>query len=544
MSEMFTQCHYEVFELMSQSKLSHALERIDEAERTGELDSVLRMLKTYILVEMQDYTHAEKLAVVEDSKFVYFIKKIYKALNRIMDYKRISKNSHEEQYDAALLSDDFELAKSAGIKLLQTNPIYLVFALVLLCEQTRDDADLKLLRLALRKCPPYPNIFIMMVKLDVLVDYVVDAVGRAHVKNLTYLYLLKEVFMRYAKYRQNIVDVLAEPFNVSGETQAMEFFIERFDDWGIYEEALAGNIELRESNTLNHSLYRIRRNSDASYAAEVCLRLDSLKTLFHVFDFADVRDRLPDNLRILFDARRGFCEDDLRKIYGIYTSNMSFMNTKILLLCLISSRCEPYLVLALYVARNMYSMFNTYEIKLIYLFLCRFLCIESEVLRVIQDLDIRNIQEENLAFMWSDLGIVLEVCNHRKITKYLNTHIDAIRKINDYVYLFVGAGKLDHAFDLLVLRKKLVGSVVYKEVRSQAIASTCPENMFTDFLGPTCSYLFAKLTVNHEKNTLKLRNIFGDAQENSVGKFLANDLMDLRDNTEFTAWLASVGLKL
>ena len=547
MSEVFTKHHYKIFQCLSEGNLPRALEWVNKAEKSQGMDSTLGILKAYILVELQNYTEAKKLAMPpEDSRFVYFMKKIFKALDRIIDYKQISRDSLEEQYEAAVLSDDFSLCKNVGIKLLPKNPIYLVFSLIFSYEAEKKDTNLRLLRLALEKCPAYPNIHILLVKLNILVDHVIASIRKAHAKNLTYFYLLKEIFLRYRRHRPDVVEILSEEKFASGEAGAMEFFIEKFDDWKIYKQALQDGVELKETKRYNYLFYKLSRNKDHTVLPDLCLKQGSFKSLFRCFDILDTcGDALPENLKLLFATRSGSSEKNLRRAYEMYSEVPSLLSTKIILAHLISTRKEMYLLLALYITKKMYEKFDTYEIKLVHLFMCRFFCILPEVLKVIQDLDIKTIQHESFGFVWNDLCIFLGTRNKELADKYLNCHYDGIRKINDYVLPFVSAGKLDHAFDLIQLRKKLLCSSVYREVKDQKIVSEYRETMFTGLLGSACSYLFEKLTIRHAESTLKVRNIFGEYEGSSnIRNFLKNNLYDLDSDDEFIKWMEKFGFEI
>lgn len=538
MSEIFTKDHYKVFQLLSQNDFTNALECINKVEKTTGLDYAFKILKTYTLVELQNYTEAEKLVPApKDKKFVYFMKRIYKALNKIKDYKSISKDCMEEQYEASVLSDDFHLCKNMGIKLLSRSPVYLIFALALSYNSGKSHFDLKLLQLSLNKYFKHPNVFIFLVKLDILVDYVITLVEKISIKNMTYFCLLKEIFIRYKEHRAEIINLLKGQKLANDMASAMEFFIEKFDDWKFYKEALDEGIELKETKRQNYLFYKLLKTRDQQVASELCSKIGSFREASRVLSLVHGHGSATTDLRALFSLQEEFSEDVLRGLHDIYAKDPSLLNTKLLLANLVGSKREKYLILALYISRETYSSFDTYEVKLIYLFLCRFFCLLPEVLDVMDNLEIKTIQQENLGFVWNDLCIFLGQRQEARISRYLNGYYDQIRKTNEYVMPFISAGKLDYALDLIQLRKDLLKSNIHREVSEQRIFSESPKNMFSEFLGPKCSYLFDKLHVNSGKSDFRIKNIYGKNEDGGViDEFLQNDLHDLSCKANFKAW--------
>lgn len=546
MQDAFTKHHYKVFKFLSQNDLSRALEYICKVEVQGELDQVLTILKTYILVEMQDYAGAEKLVPnVTNGKLNYFLKVIYKALNRISEYKNVLSNSVVEQYEVSVLSGDLATCKNAGIKMLAKNPSYFVFALILSYENTKSTDDLRLLQLTIEKYPASTNVYTLLIKRGILVEHVVCAVKRNKLNNLPYLYLLKEIFMNYKEYEESVVSLVRDIEPKCDGARILPFFAEKFDDWQIYEKALNSNVQMEERKSLNYILYRIKRDGDKSLALKTCSSYSSFKVIFKIFELVDIYEELPENLKILFKIRNGAAEEHVKCMYEMHSKETSLLNTNILLACLIGTKKESHLLLALHIARTMYDKFNTYEIKLLYLFLCRFFCILPEVIRVMDELEIKSIQHENLAFIWNDLCIVLGKKHNKNVEKYINTHRNEIRKINEYMLQFIDAGKLDHAFDLVHLRRKLLDSVIYSEICEQVIVSQCATNMFSDMLTPACSYIFDKLTANHAGNEIKIGNIFQNSNgTRNIGEFLKNEVCNIDPCSEFVDWLKSHGFSL
>ena len=84
----------------------------------------------------------------------------------------------------------------------------------------------------------------------------------------------------------------------------------------------------------------------------------------------------------------------------------------------------------------------------------------------------------------------------------------------------------------------------YRELE-QKIFSTFKENMFSNILGPQCSYVFSKLTLEHDNPRFALQNIFSEAKsEKSAIEFLKNPLYDISCDTEFIQWMETAGFLL
>ncbi|TBU10093.1 hypothetical protein CWI38_2027p0010, partial [Hamiltosporidium tvaerminnensis] len=115
-------------------------------------------------------------------------------------------------------------------------------------------------------------------------------------------------------------------------------------------------------------------------------------------------------------------------------------------------------------------------------------------------LSIRNIQHENLCFLWSDLNIILNLNDKNMEKKYKNFYFDTQKNFNNAVMPYLIKQKYHFAIELLEMKKSFDDSLVFKEVEKNQILAENSKTMFSDILGYKCEYLFSKMTINSREN--------------------------------------------
>ncbi|KCZ80391.1 hypothetical protein H312_02217, partial [Anncaliia algerae PRA339] len=518
---VFSEEHFKIFKLIESNEFAEALDLISQMEKKEPLNDETMLIKAYLLIETDNLLEADRIYKPTKSTILAgFVKRICWALNKIVDFKVLSGTSIEDQYESAILSGDYISAKKCGISLLKERSIYLVMALILLYNRDRNENDLILLESAIKKEPKYTNILVLLVKLDILIDFVISSIQKINKRDFLFHYMIQLIYLKYPEKRDDLISQ-ANFLNVRTENELINFLIDKLDSWDIYEIALEKNIEIKERKSFNFSMYKFRKENNADVANELLKSTHSFEIIEKILNLMN-KNNIPQEYLSIYK----FEENNIKDSYQNYINSKSLFNLKCLLYHLIASKKDNYLVLALFLARNEKDSFENFDIQMIFLFLCRFFLLIKPIKEIFEELNIKTIQHENFSFIWNDITLKSGKSFPLKST-YLNLHMQNLNVINNLVNHFIQTGKLDHAYDMLITKDSLCNSVYYNEVISNKLIATEKEHGFSYLLGKECSYLFAKLTKNHFEN-LQVNNLFSEVDGKEITEFLENDLFDLK----------------
>lgn len=527
---VFTKEHFKIFKLIEENEYVTALKAVEELEKKGPLSEETLLIKIFLLIETQNMVEAERIYKPNFTvKLTGFVKRICWGLNRIMDFKSIMGDSVEEQYETAILTGDYVLAKKTGISLLKEGTIFLVMALILSYNKEKNENDLSLLKHALFKEPKYVNIFILLAKLNICIEFVISSIKRIAKRDFMFYFLLQTIYINYPERRDELVKE-CESLGITSEADLILLLIDHLDSWDVYEIALEKGLEIPKKDSFNFNLYKLKKERDFKLGNEILKNLESFDFIFQVMNLIG-KENLSEEYKMIYE----FKEENTKKVYELYYQNKTIFNLKMLLYHLIASKKDEYIVLALYIAKEEKDLYENYEIQIIYLFLCRFFLLSTPVIQTFDELSIKTIQHEKFSYIWNDITLKTGKEFPMKIT-YLNLHMHSLNMINNLILPFIKSGKIDHVYDLLETREFLSNSLLFKEVKEGKIYSLTINTSFSNILGEKCSYIFAKLTKNHFEN-FEVNNLFSEVNGKEIFSFLKNDIFDLQNENEFIFWL-------
>lgn len=252
-------------------------------------------------------------------------------------------------------------------------------------------------------------------------------------------------------------------------------------------------------NSINMNWYRIIQNKDFDCARRMILLSTNFCDIKKILEYCPLEDTESPTHNILIKYLKG---DDPRKLlessFNHLFNENSFISIKVLLALLIATKDEKLLLLALQISESA-KFEENYEIGLINLFLCRYFLLFAKIRRGFQLLDIKNIQMHNLAYIWSDPMILMNVKLTDEILLFKREISNTQSSIEKMLITSLDNGKVAVAYSLIELRESLKNSAIVNEINSRKIISTSPFSMFSNFLGESCSFLFDKLIVTDRR---------------------------------------------
>ncbi|TBU10481.1 hypothetical protein CWI38_1732p0010 [Hamiltosporidium tvaerminnensis] len=484
-------------------------------------DGLLEILHAYILTELERYTEAREIPItVPTTKgYYYYITSVFKNLNKTVEFKNYVKifgKSEEDLYEACILNGDFKGSDEIGIKMLRKSKTFMIFSCLCHIIILKENKQEKMLELLLKDEKVSLEVLYFFIKNDLLTETVQNKLFTFEELNMTYFFILKELFIKgyeINKFIEHGKSINEEIFRKCDTVNVFDFLLDYTDDWKIYQKAINENIILKPRNSLNYKFYNLLNTKSDDIGREIIINSNCFSLILktcEILNFKKIQD-LPRVYEIFIENIKNIetekLTDDInnftiiKEMFDIYTKEKSLINIKILLSLLIGSRNEKMLILALYVSFIHKDTFETnYEIKLIYMFICRFFCFYSEVTKMFKELSIRNIQHENLCFLWSDLNIILNLNDKNMEKKYKNFYFDTQKNFNNAVMPYLIKQKYHFAIELLEMKKSFDDSLVFKEVEKNQILAENSKTMFSDILGYKCEYLFSKMTINSREN--------------------------------------------
>lgn len=273
------------------------------------------------------------------------------------------------------------------------------------------------------------------------------------------------------------------------------------DDFQLYEFAIRNDIEIKKRNSPNYLWYSLIRGHklksvSEEVARDLILKTTSFQEIKRILDYCKIEDAGDKRYNIVIKyLNAGFSTDLLRQAFVLLDGDQSFITVKIVLALLIASKDEGLIVLALYLSQTCHFEAN-YEIGLIDLYLCRYFLLFRQLMMKIEKLDIKNVQQHNLAYLWSDPMNVAKVRLNDYIKAFQNEIKNEIDGSEVMIRKFIDNNLVSSAVSCLELRSSLLNSVICDEIRQLKIKSTNPQTMFSELLGEECRYMFDKVTAS------------------------------------------------
>lgn len=320
--------------------------------------------------------------------------------------------------------------------------------------------------------------------------------------------------------------------------------IKHLNDFRLYSYANNYNMHVSPNDTINFKWYLAHRG-DVQMARNLILKSTSFNDILQLSKLLG-DSSVGNAVDILIEFLTHNCTPDrisemIKMMIQICQESSSFLNVKILLSLLISTRSINNLVLAAYIAHNNRLEAN-YEILLIEMFIYRYFCFIPIILKLYKFLDIKNVQLYNTAYIWSD-PLIYEVNHKCKINlhevNYRIKEIQSIQKsdlalIRERIVSYVDYNRIAHAVSLVELHRMISDSITIKELEAMKIMATKKQTIFTDLLGSKCSYLFDKLVCNCNIQQFHIFKSIDQLNEAFINEFL---IIDDKFKVEFiNAW--------
>jgi len=512
----------------------------------------------------------------------------------------------QSSFIRAFFSDDFVKSKKLAFELYKDHPQYLTF---LLYYDLKENKRILLAQLKKSKNIDPHMLYQMINSEDFSYDEVKDLADRFTGNSFIEKCLRKAIMIKkHGKSvnstlesqkniktdgeNGNINDILANTSISTAESKdnnaleiknEIEALIRDFDDFSLYDLALRLGIDLDLSNpSLNYQWYLSLRDKNIESFRLILQNSFSFQEMGKLLDIYLSKDMTSDDIDefiklakcsesqeiLIRYLKNGYSKDLLERFWPIFISSFNFLNLKIVLALLISSRSEKYLILAFYLAylhfekslscqissltditengasptENTDEKSSNYEIQLIYLFLNRYFMFHSNVLKIYETLDVKNIQNHNMSYIWSDPMIISALQLKDSVKEFKNEIKSEITLVETRLRQFIDSGKIACAVSMVKLRKTLLESIIYQEIDKMKILSTKTFTLFSDLLGTECSYMFNKITIYDEMGCSgTISTIRSKKSESFKNDAFANDIFPIKDS-EFIEFFTKLNL--
>lgn len=410
----------------------------------------------------------------------------------------------QSKFVRAIISKDFSGAKKLAYELYKEHPQYLAFY----CYMHLKDHKQILLAVLKKVRHIDPQLFYCLAKSDHLsyleLEYFLSRFsGSSFIECcIRKAMLLKRYDESSRVPAQELSDVRSSSEPQVQKTE-LEKMISELDDFSLYDLAIKQKIELDANESINYHWYLVAREKNTDSA---------IRILNKSTDFCEIQELgrclgnslselaksiEPDSAHgiLIRYLEQGYSKDALQLAWNNFCGESVYLNLKILLALLIASREERNLVLAFYLSQK-HTYSDNYEIDLVHLFLNRYFMFHANIATMFERLEIKNIQQHNLAYIWSDPMILSSIRLSSSISLFKIEIGEQISAIDASLRKFIDSNKIACAVSLLSLRERLTNSVVFREIEGSKILCTEPRTMFSSLLGDECSYMFDKIIIS------------------------------------------------
>lgn len=472
--------------------------------------------------------------------------------------------SQELECIKQLLNKNYNLATEIAMKLYSKSPQYLT----LLTYITREKSN-KIFLIMLKKYPVIDMFLIELVLKDqgFLYKDIADNITISLDKvQLYHLHIQKEIlFKKYGYKKPKTIYEYCESINTLKENnKAIESSLEVSDDclmrivsnnfgnnknnkgsaisvivnnlikavndFSLYDFAMKQGVIVEKNDSMNYKWYELMMNKDIRTGIEILKNSIDFNEIHAVYRICNGCITELRNIDILMKyLSEGYEEWMIKEMVNIYEKEKSLFNLKIVLALLISSRVESNLVLALYLASKE-EISENYEITLIRMFLNRYFCFIDEVLKLFEELNIKNIQCYNMAYLWTDPMIVCGMSLDEKKKSLKKCLIKDLANLNLQIHKFMNQKQIGCAISVIEIDQKLKNMVIWKELDENKIIGEDPNTLFSMMLGNGCSFLFNKLVVNDSLNeTNVVGSLFAKTNNEEIENIFRNPFIEITD---------------
>jgi hypothetical protein len=448
----------------------------------------------------------------------------------------LGSKTNEKLFLELVLDGKITEATKLGYKLLPSSPAYVALCqLILFLKDPEEYSIRKLLELIFDKMETKSDILWFLFRRGLMIENLYHHVKKLKVKDYVYYLILKEMMFR--GHHRLIINETAE--------RMVELLLNELDDWDIYKYALENGIEVEKRETLNYTYYLLHRTKSEELGLRMMESAGSVKELEYIAELIGIREHCNGTIDCILKLYWNGYSDELgRRMMEIYSLDRaggggtagnrevpSTRNTKALIAVLLSSRRIEHIVLALYISyKNRDSSSNNYELKLIFMFICRFFCFYPAVLKLVEELNIKNVQVATLAYIWLDIAVSRKIEDGGKKEEYVAYMRASVSQLRNSIRYFLRVERLSYVLDMLELIESLLGSVMMEEALAGRIVGSDPVTSFSTLLGKHCSYMFNKLTASEERSPrTPILTLYSDSDILEPGSLLKSDLFVIED---------------
>lgn len=416
-----------------------------------------------------------------------------------------------------ILEGSYQEASRTALKIYEAAPSYLLMAYFLQMKENKSIQ--KLLKVLLEKQTVGAEVALLLAREDVLVEVAIDFLEKCTIKDYVYQIIKKELIIK-------------------GHIPFEEEVLDEIDDWDLYRFVIDKKIKIKKRETVNYKYFVLHtmKKEDEEYKKafdDLFKRIRIYKDLKYLIQLCGVKSHEDFTTNCLINfINSGFNLEMAKEIYQKINPQENLSDRFNLLKCLlghlVASRQANLLVLALYLTYSHRRAFSSnYEISLVHLFLCRLFSFYNPVTSMFFEFDVKNNQFYSMAYVWSDMLIISNVKDEKRVEEYQTLLKENIKMVENSLKHFIEKNKFLHAISLLKVHRNLKEEIVGKELKEMKILSKTQETPFSDLLGDDCAYLFKKVTVDEINNfSLPLHN---------VDDLFRNPLADIEDE-EFKEW--------
>ncbi|TBU16474.1 hypothetical protein CWI42_031080 [Ordospora colligata] len=415
-------------------------------------------------------------------------------LKKLVTFRQDSYAEFVDAFASSTINSAIEIAK----KMESTEPLFLVACRLLDVISNPGDLLKKNLFIAsIRRTGVKTCTIWMLYKKGILIKELFKYLDTKSTRDYIYYLSLKEVFL-HGHY------MLMEKGNMH---ECIEYLLDNLDDWDLYKYALDNGIKLKSRSSINHEYYLLHMLGEEDRASRLIESRTCIEEISRIAQLGSLKSHPDAVINCIIELESvGFSSELLRRAYGVYMNEKSFLSVKMIVACLVAFKKAEMLVLALYISFKHRDEFEqNYEIHVIYMFLCRYFCFYTCVIDTMKLLNIKNVQIVSMSFIWSDILFTRQI-ETQNITSYeavemnkriceVNEAIEcSVDELGKGVRYLITSGNLPHAIDATEYRRSLINCATVREMRERKIAASEASNAFCGMLGKSARYLFEKMT--------------------------------------------------
>lgn len=401
--------------------------------------------------------------------------------------------SDTEKFELYLIGQKYDLCKKYAISLIKEHGKYAMS--LILAQSDFTGRNLSSLSLLLERLAVTNSLISFLLRKNV--PYLVVKKHIKPKKDASFLLLMKEVLLA----GENI-----EEFGYP----TVFSLINDLDDWDLYEYAIANSIPIEQAqmespkkkDTIHSIKYAMITNPTpgavSAYINKIgridsasckyierfsitekgCLFSDLSPACQRMFELYGGAQPQPEDLAIHNENEKKEYKRDKMTVLVLETLLRKRTDESLADALLLSYACREH---------------SAY-IRVILCALFRYFLMYTHLIQEFNGLGVENVQIEGMAYLWSDLEVLLGIDAGAHTEAYLQTRSRAIAEINNKVMDFVDSEAYSQIEPLLAYKKALVESPVYKQIEERRLHTSDRRPSIEKVVVEDVRYIFDKIT--------------------------------------------------